>query len=1034
MWNIPLSTRRALGVFAMASLIGTSSLGAQTSTMAGRVTDSDTGQPISSVQIFIEALELGTLTQASGAYILQNVPAGTQAVTVQRLGYREATATVQFVAGQTMTMNFAIAEQALQLDEIIVTGTPGGTQRRALGNVVSRVDAASIDAAPVQGMEELLASRIPGVMVHVGSGALGVEGGAIRIRGSSSIGLSNAPIIYIDGRRMNAERSFKAGTTGTGAYSRLDDINPADIESIEIIKGPAAATLYGTEASNGVIQIITKRGVSGATRFDASVELGRNWIPGVHREFNTPRIWGTDAAGNLITMHLYTIEAARLAAGGVESLVHDDPGSGLGAAYGGPLFQDGLIQRYSLSARGGSDELQYFASVNRVDSEGFVAWNTDVQTSGRLNVTTTIGDNLSIDLSSSYLKRDTRHPGNLWAEFRRGRVSTAGDIGGNNPNVRRGYGVAPFEIWRDAFFETNDVERSSWGLTMNYNPISWLTARGTFGNDVSEEIRSVFQKKLGVPFDAASSGYELGRKDIDLLKIVNRTLDLSASATSQLTDNIGGVTSVGLQYYQKTNWDLRIDGDEFATGALSTVGGTAIRDSDENRFENATVGGYVQHQFDWQQRIFLTAAMRADDNSAFGQDFDYVYYPKFSGAWVTSEESFWNVDLVNELRLRTAWGKAGQQPDVFAATRLFEARAGTANASYITPIQIGNPDLGPEIGQEFEVGVDLAAYDDRIGIEFTYYTKKTKDAIVNTPVAPSLGFPGFRFVNIGQVSNWGYELAVDLRLLQTNSLRADLGVAWATMFSRIDDMGGISEIVIRRTKRHVEGFPLAAQFERLVVSADWLDPANPTGRVVNAMCDGGTGYLGREIGGAPEPCDTAPRVWWGRQAEPTWTLQAFPSLTINNSWRVSALFYAQGGNMFGSDALYNAEIAWRNTRKANVLDELLYVAQRSVAPPAMGYYDGGYAKLREVSVSYTLPADMAASLGMSAASLTLAGRNLMLLWQEQRFSYLNEQAVGDPERNSIAATGPNEGHFTGEPTSGTMPPASHITVTARVSF
>ena len=1032
MLRIRLYTMRTLGVFIFVALLGASTLAAQTGTLAGRVTDSGTGEAVASAQVAIESLGLGTLTTANGSFNFA-VPPGAHTVTVQRLGYGEATAAVQIVAGQTVSVDFSIAESALQLDEIIVTGTAGGTQRRALGNVVARVDAGAIAAAPITSMENLLQSRVPGVTLHVGSGALGVEGSQIRIRGSSSIGLPNDPLIYIDGRRMNAERSFRAGTTGTGAFSRLDDINPSDIESIEIIKGPAAATLYGTEASNGVIQIITKRGVSGATRFDATVELGRNWIPGVHKKFNTTQIWGKNAAGDLITMHLYTKEAERLAAGGVEAQLSADPGSSLGAAFGGPLFQDGLIQRYGLSATGGTDALQYFASFNRVDSEGFVSWNTDVQNSARLNLTATVSDNLTFDLQGSYLERLTRHPGNLWAEFRRGRVSTAGDIGGNNPNVRRGYGVAPFEIWRDGNFETNDVERSSWGITLNYNPISWLEFRGTFGNDVSEELYTDFRKKLGKPFDAASSVYLDGRIDHDLLKNVNRTLDLSTSATSQITDNIGGVTSVGLQYYDRTQYQLSLQGEEFATGALSTVGGTALTEADETRFENATVGGFLQHQFDWQQRIFLTAAIRADDNSAFGEDFDLVYYPKFSGTWVVSEEQFWNLDFLNQLRLRGAWGKAGQQPNVFAATRLFEARAGTGDASYLTPIQFGNPDLGPEVGQEFEVGVDLAAYDDRIGVEFTYYTKKTKDAIVNTPVAPSLGFPGFKFVNIGQVSNWGTELAVDLQVLTTNWLRADLGMSWATTFSRIDDMGGISEIPIRRTKRHVEGFPLAAQFERKVVSAEWFDPANPTGRVVNPMCDSGTGYLGRQRGGAPVPCDEAPRVWWGRQAEPTWTLQAFPSFTIRNNWRVSALFYAQGGNMYGSDALYNAEIAWRNTRKANVLDELLYVAQRSVAPPAMGYYKGGFLKLREVSLGYTFPVDMLPG-GVSGASITASGRNLGVLWQEGRFSYLNRQPVGDPERNSIAATGPNEGHFTGEPTSGTMPPASHITITARVSF
>ena len=242
---------------------------------------------------------------------------------------------------------------------------------------------------------------------------------------------------------MNAERSFQQGTVGTGSFSRLNDINPADIESIEIIKGPAAATLYGTEASNGVIQIITKRGVSGATRFDVSAELGVNWIPNPEDEFNTPRVWGRDRDGNLISMHLYTLEEQR-------------------GIFGDRLFQNGPIQRYSISATGGTDQLQYFASVNRSDLEGFVPWNTDQRTSARLNLTTTIRETLTLDLQSSYLKGDTRHPGWLWAEFRRSRVSTAGDLNGSIP---RSAGVT-------------GSRRSKCGATTTNRPTTWNGAAG----------------------------------------------------------------------------------------------------------------------------------------------------------------------------------------------------------------------------------------------------------------------------------------------------------------------------------------------------------------------------------------------------------------------------------------------------------------------------------------------------------------------------------------------------------------------------
>src|SRR5690606_34299875 len=215
-----------------------SSAVAQTGTVSGRVVDSQTMQPIASAQVFIPDLSLGALSREDGRYLLVNVPAGTHRIDAQVIGYRTASLTVTVGAGQTANAEFALDQDALALDEIVVTGTPGGTQRRALGNVVGRVDAASTDASPAANVEELLGSRVPGLVIQSASGTVGAAGAPIRIRGVSSPGVSNDPIIFVDGVRMNSSLT----TMNDGASSRLNDINPNDIESIEVIKGPAAST------------------------------------------------------------------------------------------------------------------------------------------------------------------------------------------------------------------------------------------------------------------------------------------------------------------------------------------------------------------------------------------------------------------------------------------------------------------------------------------------------------------------------------------------------------------------------------------------------------------------------------------------------------------------------------------------------------------------------------------------------------------------------------------------------------------------
>jgi TonB-dependent SusC/RagA subfamily outer membrane receptor len=249
---------QSFGVLAAMVLLVAPGLAAQTGTIAGRVIDSGNNLPIPAAQVFIADLDLGVLSQQNGTYLLPNVPVGPRTVTVQRIGYRQITQTVTVAAGQTVVADFRIAEDAIALDEIIITGTPGGTQRRAIGNSVASVDVTDVvQDVSISGVQDLLTGRTPGVQFTRLSGNVG-QGSPVRIRGIGSFTDANTnPLVYIDGVRVNNDVNAGPTVGGGDGVSVLDDINPEDIESIEIIKGPAAASLYGTEASAGVIQIIT---------------------------------------------------------------------------------------------------------------------------------------------------------------------------------------------------------------------------------------------------------------------------------------------------------------------------------------------------------------------------------------------------------------------------------------------------------------------------------------------------------------------------------------------------------------------------------------------------------------------------------------------------------------------------------------------------------------------------------------------------------------------------------------------------------
>ena len=571
--------------------------------------------------------------------------------------------------------------------------------------------------------------------------------------------------------------------------------------------------------------------------------------------------------------------------------------------------------------------------------------------------------------------------------------------------------------------------RTTWSAAVTHNPVDWFTQRLTGGVDNSGLVREFFVPLGGRGFASRLGGNAReGDRNIWDISTKTRTLDYSATATFDVTDQLGSATSVGLQYFEEDRSELNLHGENFAVASLETVSGANDRTAEEEFLENVTVGTFIQNEFNWEDRIFLTGAVRFDDNSAFGTNFDAAVYPKAMGSWVVSEQDFWENPLgVGEFRLRGAWGKSGQQPDAFAASRLYEPITGPGRGA-LTPLAIGNPDLGPEVGQEIELGFDASAVDDRLGIEFTWYSRVTKDAIVAAPVRPSIGFPGVQLVNIGQTSSWGTETALNFQALSQDPVRWDLNLAFATMGNKIDDMGGLDALIVTasqgsmnaRGQFHVEGFPIAGLFEREVVSADFV--SGSSGNVTNVMCDGGTGIADREMGGAPTPCADAPLVYFG-PGDPTWQVHLNSTWTLLEDWRLSVTLDAQGGNWLNGDY-----IAGQNTRHAEKTikqDDAIWQGFRLFSRDGPTMYRGDFLKLREVSLRYTFPASLAGSLGASSANIVGSVYNIATLWAKDRFTRFG-QYIWDQEMQA-----PNF-EYMGQVPGGTPPPMSRATV--RVNF
>src|SRR6266480_3348086 len=347
-------TLRAVGIVCLAVRCATAQ---GTGTVGGRVRDGTTDRPVDGVHVYMVGTDLGTLTNAEGRYQF-GVRAGDVELRAQRVGYASVTQKVSITPGQVTDVNFELRPAAIGLDAVVVTGTGAQTEVRKLGNTVSTIDASTLRNAPASNVSEQLAARDPAISV-LPSGGLAGEGAQIRIRGAASLTQANEPIVYVDGVRVNRGGGFGdatwIGAGGGGTPSRLDDINPEAIDHIEVLKGAAAATLYGTEASAGVIQIFTKKGARGSPQFDFTTEQGVSSFPKSRYEPNFGFARTAAQATALSTFYGMTLQPYQVFGRNVAA---------------DQLFETGYYNNYSASVSGGTSAVMYYVNGRYTHDDG----------------------------------------------------------------------------------------------------------------------------------------------------------------------------------------------------------------------------------------------------------------------------------------------------------------------------------------------------------------------------------------------------------------------------------------------------------------------------------------------------------------------------------------------------------------------------------------------------------------------------------------------------------------------------------------
>lgn len=964
----------------------------------GRVAGQVTGPEgtLAGAQVSIVGTDLGALTDEAGRFEVRGISGDTVRVRVQLIGY--ATRTRRVAVGNT-SVQIRLRQSAVELENIVVTGTAGETRNREIGNAIEQLEIAEVtqNTRPPN-LQQVMQGQAPSVRLNDTGGEIGA-GANITIRGVGSIALSSQPLVYIDGVRLN-NRAISTGPAfdNASAPSRLNDIKAGAIASFEVIKGPAAATIYGTEASNGVINITTKKGSAGDPTFSLSLSQGATSLPNASDVF--PPVYGrAPQADTLISLNI----------------IENDKRLGFGSP-----FSTGHNQQYTAQLSGGTDQLSYFVFGDWARDEGIVSYNWQNQLSTRANIRWNALSGLTVTANTGIIEQDTR------SASAQQPITT--HIVWGLPQLRntdtRGYLATVPEAFEDAVSGIENLSRFNESLTVDYSPYSWFENRLTVGVD-NTRARStlLFPRTPEQPGPHGQSNQ--GLKQVERRSVSVISLDYGTSLTASLTDDIRLETSVGAQWFRnKTVTDLS-EGITFPVPGLTTTTAGATKNAEETFVENRTFGVYVQERIGLNDRLFLTGAVRGDDNSAFGSEFDFVIYPKVSASWVISEEPFWNLDPVDALKLRAAWGKSGQQPEAFSAIRTHRPVPGPSGQSGITPDNVGNPELKPEVGSEIEVGFDATVLDERLTLQATYYDQERQDAIIPIPTLPSEGFPGERLINAGEITNRGIETSVQAQLVDGDDYSWSLGGNFSWNDNAVERLTGDRTSLQASTigggiagQRHVEGYPVGSFFLPRIVQAEF----GPNGQVRNVRCEGGEALGG---GGGPVPCSEAASAFRGRPT-PEWLAGLNTQIRFLDNFTLYAQADLEAGHAKCNGNIGFGHLFFRNTRAINTETHPILHAydQRNLGACAAGMQDAGFAKLRTLSARYRVPEDIAQIVGGEQASVQLRLRNAATLWQAQ--SEIFGRKVIDPE---VSRGNPIEGFVQEQ-----WPQFSRIEGTVEITF
>lgn len=712
---------------------------AQEASVKGTVTDSETGEPIPTANVFIQEIARGAASDIDGTFSIDNLSPGQYTLRVSYVGYLTFTQ-VFSINGSDITLDVALKADFEGLEEVVVTGIASRSSKAVAEVAITRVEVSDLTAdKSYQDVSQVLTGKVAGVNVQPASGQVG---GGIRfnIRSGGGLNGDGQPVIFIDGIRIDNSQVVGYGSGGQGVGA-LADLNPEDIADIQVLKGPAGAALYGTSGSNGVVIITTKRGslTAGKPTFNVNVKS---------------RVGFNEQAVDYDADDVLSYQA-----------VND-------------MFERGAISQNTVNLSGGNQFIRYFTQFDATDEEGILPNNRLQRNSFRANFDVFPSENVTMSVSTGFTINEVARPQNDNNIF---------GFLGNTVLAPFGTGTYNFADSADIAAYTNDsrTNRFVGSFKTEWEPIENLFITGSIGYDGGDLRQDEFIRPSRANPDGTRSIFNRENRQF--------TYDLNVRYAYSLGEfNFNSL--VGTQIFDRKQYTSFISRSLFQTDIITNIGsGSNIDQADEGFFHIREAGVFFQQELNYKNTYFVTVGGRQDYASAVGTEAPNIFYPKASAA-VRLDEMDILPAQVDFLKLRVAYGETGILPGALSGQPLLWGAANSGFGVGAVISQIGNSEIQPERVRELEFGVESRLFD-RVGIDFTYYLQRSSDSIIGLNEAPSTGLIATSIpFNVGEIEGQGFEMALNFTPLRTKNNQLDIDFLWSHQTNEVVSIGGVQPI------------------------------------------------------------------------------------------------------------------------------------------------------------------------------------------------------------------------------------------------